>query len=124
MRRQAWARVVFTLLLAAALVPTLSRGMAHARGESQPWAQGCATAGQAGAAARPTPADSDTWQRLLAHCPLCSLDRDLPDGLPLAPVALALLALADAGPAAAWAQPELHPRDRWRARPRAPPSIS
>ena len=124
MRRQTLARVVLTLLMAAALLPTLSRGLAHARGTAQPWAQGCATAGQRQANARPTPADAEAWQHLLEHCPLCVLGPDLPDGLPLAAMALPLLALADAGPPARFAQPGHKPPARWHVQPRAPPTFS
>jgi Protein of unknown function (DUF2946) len=122
MHRRALARVVLTLLLAAALVPTLSRGLAHARGLAEPWAQLCATPGSA-AARQPTPADSQAWHHLLEHCPLCSLDRDLPAWMPPVLAALPLLALAHAGPQDWFFQPLRTPQARWRAQPRAPPAL-
>lgn len=124
MQRQVLARVILTLLLAAALVPTLSRALAQARGSASPWAQGCLSAVPADVALNPTPADTETWHHLLEHCPLCSLDRDLPDGLLPVTAVLPLLALADAGPATGWVQPERRPQARWRVQPRAPPFVS
>jgi Protein of unknown function (DUF2946) len=124
MRRQALARVVFTLLLAAALVPTLSRALAHTQGDAEPWAQGCLTAGQRLAQVPLTPADAEIWHHLFEHCPLCSLDRDLPDSLPQALAAQALLALAHAGPQAGWVHADPQPSVRWRVQPRAPPALS
>jgi Protein of unknown function (DUF2946) len=124
MQRQVLARVILTLLLAAALVPTLSRALTQSRGNASPWAEGCIGTAPAAVALNPTPADTEAWHHLLEHCPLCSLDRDLPHGLLPASPMLPLLALADAGPATGWAQPQRRPQARWRVQPRAPPYIS
>lgn len=118
-------RVILTLLLAAVLVPTLSRAVTRVRGDAAPWNQGCvAVAPSSSGALNPTPADTEAWHHLLEHCPLCALDRELPDGLPQGPLSLPLLTLAEA-PAADWpGQFDREPRARWHHRPRAPPVVS
>lgn len=96
-------RVVLATLLAAALVPTLSRALAHWRGSTTPWSEVCTTAAAAPEArADMAMAGADggeaTLTHLLEHCPLCSLQTDLPALLPAGSQATPLLVLANGSP--------------------------
>jgi Protein of unknown function (DUF2946) len=124
LKRRHWLlQVVLATLLAAALSPTLSRALAHWQGQSAPWAQVCTVMAMDPAGAMTMPADTSGLTHLLEHCPLCSLQTDVP-AVPPAPAAvLHLLALSE-GPPPLYFQAR-HTPHAWVSAPaRAPPSAS
>lgn len=117
-------QVVFATLLAAALLPTVSRALAHWQGQAAPWAQVCATMAMDPAeAAMATPADTGGLTHVLEHCSLCSLHADTPAVLPGAAMALPLLVLSD-GPPPLYFLAARTPHAWVSAQPRAPPTAS
>jgi Protein of unknown function (DUF2946) len=116
-------QVVLATLLAVALLPTVSRVLAHWQGQATPWAEACTTMAMEPAGAMASAADTGGLTHVLEHCSLCSLHSDTPAVLPGAAVALPLLALSD-GPPPLFFLAARTPHAWVSAQPRAPPTAS
>lgn len=125
LKRRHWLlQVVLATLLAAAVVPTLSRALSQWRGTATPWAEVCTTAvaseARAGMAMAGADGSDAALAHLLEHCPLCSLHTDMPAILPAATLAMPLPLQVSGVPAPA--SLALHPTRAWApAQARAPP---
>ena len=86
---------MLTILVMAALVPSLSRAAALVQGDTAPWSVVCA-APAAGVDLVAAPVEA---RHLLEHCPLCMLQAD---GLGLPPHVRPLVAPAAPGRSVPW----------------------
>ncbi len=111
-------------MLALALLPTLSRAMAHGAGGAVSWAEICTPQGMKLLALDVVPDEPAAPAQAgshLDHCPYCSLAGQAL-GLPPAPVAAPALVLA-AGHEPPLFLPAPRTLPAWRsAQPRAPPA--
>jgi len=109
-----FTRIALALLVVVALLPTLSRMLAHVQHASSPWSVVCTAPAAAG------DASADGAQMATEHCPMCLVqalgwhpgtDWSLWSLLPATAASLPLLFLWAPRPLFAWAS----------AQPRAPP---
>lgn len=117
----AWLALV--AMLALAMLPTVSRAMASAQGESSAWAEICTAQGMKRVAldSQPgEPAMPESASGHLDHCPFCGLSAQALDLPPAPPAVLDLSAAADHLPPLFLQAPRT--LFAWcRAQPRAPP---
>lgn len=115
----AWIALVAALALA--LMPTLSRALAHGTGNPA-LAEVCSAHGTRAPMAGDEGAPAQA-RHVLDHCAYCGFASQGAAPLPVSPVGPVAVAAGGGMPAAFWQAPRpLHP---WRAaQPRAPPTLS